>query len=74
MQRLNIGDHIRISASLASRHRGKTGMILDIERDSHGRADWDMCAVYLGLAGTHQFPSLYLEKIESGPRGLSMAA
>jgi hypothetical protein len=73
-ERLEIGDRIRISRTFASRFHGKNGMILDIERDPRGRADWDMCAVYLRIAGTHQFPALYLEKLASIPDTISIAA
>jgi hypothetical protein len=73
-ERLEIGDRIRVSSSLASRHRGKGGMILDIERDPHGRADWDMCTVDLHMAGTHQFPAILLEKSESQSDSFAIAA
>jgi hypothetical protein len=73
-ERLEIGDRIRVSSSLASRHRGKLGMILDIERDPHGRADWDMCTVYLRTAGTQQFPAILLERTESKSDSSPMAA
>ena len=64
-QPLEIGDRIRISRSLASRYGGQTGVILHIERDPHGRVDWDMCTVYLQMAGMHQFPAVQLEKAAS---------
>jgi hypothetical protein len=73
-ERLEIGDRIRVSSSLASRHRGKLGMILDIERDPHGRADWDMCTVFLRMTGTHQFPAIQLERTASQADAEPMAA
>jgi hypothetical protein len=62
-QPLEIGDSISISRSLASRYCGQTGVILHIERDPHGRVDWDMCTVHLEIAGMHRFPAVQLEKI-----------
>ena len=59
---LEIGDSIRISRSLASRYCGQTGVILEIERDLHGRVDWDMCTVHLESAGKQRLPAVLLEQ------------
>jgi len=63
-ERCEIGDLIRVSAS-ASRYRGHDGMITDIERDPQGRAEWDMCTVYVWHTGTLYFSAGQLEKIGS---------
>jgi hypothetical protein len=70
---LEIGDLVRVSSS-ASRYRGRPGMITDIEKDPRGRADWDMCTVYLWIVGTQHFRAEQLEKTGSSRIFLTNAA
>jgi hypothetical protein len=72
-EHLEIGDLIRVSQS-ALRHRGRLGMITDIERDPQGRADWDTCTVYLWIVGTHYFRAEQLYKTGSSRISLTKAA
>jgi len=72
-EHLEIGDLIRVGPS-ASQYRQRLGMITDIERDPEGRANWDMCTVYLWIVGTHQFRAEQLEKTGSSRISLTKAA
>ena len=72
-ERREIGDLIRIGPA-ASRYHGRDGMITDIERSTQGRADWDMCTVYLWQTGTLQFSAGQLEKTGSCLISLPKAA
>ena len=72
-ERREIGDLIRIGPS-ALRYRGRDGMIIDIERDPQGRADWDICIVYLWHTGTLHFSAGQLEKTGTCRISLSKAA
>jgi hypothetical protein len=72
-EHLEIGDLILVRPS-ASRYRRSPGVITDIERDREGRADWDMCTVYLWIIGSHHFRAEQLEKTGSSRISLTKAA
>jgi hypothetical protein len=72
-ERREIGDLIRIGPS-ALTYRGRDGLITDIERDPQGRADWDICTVYLWHTGILHFSAGKLEKTGTSRIFLSKAA
>ena len=63
MQRIHIGDCVRINGLQISRFRGKVGVVTEVERDAKNRNDWDMCAVVIESRSTYYFPAYALDPV-----------
>ena len=63
MQRIHIGDFVRINGLHLSPFRGKAGVVTEVERDAKNRNDWDMCRVVIESRYTHYFPAYALDPV-----------
>ena len=63
MQRICIGDCVRVNGLQLSSFRGKSGVVAEVERDEKNRNDWDICAVVIESRYTHYFPAYALDPV-----------
>jgi hypothetical protein len=64
MQRIRIGDHVRINGLQVSQFWGRVGVVAEVERDPKHRNEWDMCAVVIESRHTRYFPAFALDSID----------
>ena len=63
MQRIHIGDCVRINGLHLSQFRGKAGVVTEVELDAKNRPDWDMCKVVIESRCTQYFPAYALDPV-----------
>jgi hypothetical protein len=72
MDRLQVGQVVRILGRVSSRYQGKIGTVIDVVREPQSRPDWDMCVVTFGALKSQIFPAFDLQLID-GENGLQAA-